>query len=860
MSIVWFISQDVALPELLAQMLPMPVTVVRFETAVSAFQQLTADSTAVEPVDKVDLILWDVVDKQMVVSAHGMAEIDIPVIAILPDAALRTAALAAGADDYLLRPFIPHEINTRLLPYLDTLISPLHFLLTALEIRQGGVSFLQALTECLEMEWTTEGILSAGLYLWDDAQQTYVSSLPTMLSYVTDENGVETAVIIDDDELLDALALPQSPPLSIVPAAQISYPLPNTAALLIVPLFTHEKAEGLLLFRCSYLPHLTPLKREEMTLFGQVLGNMLAIAHLQEEAQAYAIQTAFMVLIAKMLSELSDPNAIVTTTMEHVSSLLNVAGSAIWLLSADKQWLELSSMMSNGSTRQPANRIPVGEGFAGWVAQHNTLLNVSNPSENQLFHADYDQATTGELTQVLTVPLFHAGMLGVMQVHNVNERQFSQHDIMLLEGISGLLSSSLVNAQLVLHLREQAKQHEVLYDMSRQLASALDLPITLHRALDWAMRLSTVDMGLLWMLDEDDQRMKLVDSLGVLDTPIQKIQLAEQSILLMELMKSAQAVIIDELSPDDPYFIALRRRLPLDVQNLLIIPIIHHRKIIGALNLINKVGEEFSEADKLLLAMASDMVAIAIGNAQLHTRMVTLMDERQRLSRYAIQTARLATVGRLTASLAHEINNPMQAIKGAMDLVLEELDDPEALRHYAELSIRQVNRVTDLVQRMQQIYRPQGDKPEAVLINKLLQDTITDARKEMGRQKVTLGTHFTTDVLPVWAIKNQLHLVFLSIMLHLCAEMGEAGGGLLKICSCRSEKWMRIEFITAVNIPSLKSLLTDTPKDTPRQIDFGLSFSQDIIQTYDGKFDLLLVDNNLVVRIDLPPMKMNYGQ
>jgi nitrogen-specific signal transduction histidine kinase len=214
----------------------------------------------------------------------------------------------------------------------------------------------------------------------------------------------------------------------------------------------------------------------------------------------------------------------------------------------------------------------------------------------------------------------------------------------------------------------------------------------------------------------------------------------------------------------------------------------------------------------------------------------------------------LATVGRLTASLAHEINNPMQAIKGAMDLIFEESDDQESVRVYTQLAYRQAARVTDLVERMQRIYRPQGDQPEAVVVNTLLRDTIVDARKEMARQNVKLETDFAGEMRPVWVTAHQLHLVFLNIILHLSLEIGEADGGLLLVRSGEFEEWVRVEFITAVSIPALKNLSNDNPDNTPRQINFGLSFSQDIVQAYDGQLELLLVEDKLVVRIDLPPM------
>ncbi len=78
---------------------------------------------------------------------------------------------------------------------------------------------------------------------------------------------------------------------------------------------------------------------------------------------------------------------------------------------------------------------------------------------------------------------------------------------------------------------------------------------------------------------------------------------------------------------------------------------------------------------------------------------------------HSLEIARWTLIGRLTASLFHEINNPMQAIHGAMALALEELDAPESIEAYVNLSQREAQRVIDLIQQVRSIYRPHSDQP-----------------------------------------------------------------------------------------------------------------------------------------------------
>jgi nitrogen-specific signal transduction histidine kinase len=271
------------------------------------------------------------------------------------------------------------------------------------------------------------------------------------------------------------------------------------------------------------------------------------------------------------------------------------------------------------------------------------------------------------------------------------------------------------------------------------------------------------------------------------------------------------------------------------------------------LSLINKLGNEFDSNDLKLLTTAVEMIAVAIGNAHLYARTIALMDERERLHRQVIQTERLATVGRLTASLSHEINNPMQAIKGAMTLALEDLNDVPSLREYIQLSLDQSDRVVQLVNRMKEIYRPHSDAPELVNITHLLQEMLIVANKAISRQNVSVKTRLATMLPPVFGIANQLHLVFLSIALNLGDTLGNQGRTLWIITNSLPDL-VQIQFVTSAShlptptVPTVNGeILTEAS--------FGLAFSRDIVQAHGGSLRITRQDGQLLFTITLPTVQ-----
>ncbi len=583
----------------------------------------------------------------------------------------------------------------------------------------------------------------------------------------------------------------------------------------------------------------------------------ISVRENHEESQPYTTQTAFMVLVAKMLAEQSDLENILSLTLEHVVSLLHAAGGEIWLKESDNDRLTLVSMLPSDFSAPVRPPVPVGAGLIGWTASYREVLHVELSAKLSQFSAKYDAAYVENGRFLLAVPLYHRETIGVMVVYHTHHTPFTNQDVMLLESIAGLLSSTIANAQLVKELRDYAEQQRVLYKMSQQVTAGLDLQTTFNRTLGWATRLCHVEIGLLWLVDDSQKALTLVASHGLSDLDTSNITIPFCQCLVGWSVANGQAVMSNNPQNDPQYEHTLDNQLQIVINNIMAIPMIYGGVSIGSLSLINKIGDDFNQGDLMLLSTASDMIAVAIGNAHLYTTTVKLMEERERFHQQAIQSERLATVGRLTASLAHEINNPLQAIKGAMVLALEELDDPKALQDYINLSAEQADRVTQLVSRMRQIFRPQSDSLEMVNVRYILQEVIAVSRKEMNRQNVQVQTDFAVDLPSVMVVSNQLHLVFLNIILNFSEKNKKKGGGVLHISATPVSDELRpervcIEFVTAVSLLPLAGLQQLLYGETPKETGFGLSFSQDIITAYGGTLHLSDLDDQTIFRIELP--------
>jgi nitrogen-specific signal transduction histidine kinase len=165
-------------------------------------------------------------------------------------------------------------------------------------------------------------------------------------------------------------------------------------------------------------------------------------------------------------------------------------------------------------------------------------------------------------------------------------------------------------------------------------------------------------------------------------------------------------------------------------------------------------------------------------------------------------------IGRLTASLFHEINNPMQAISGAMSLALEELDDPEALRAYIGLSLQESDRVIELIAQARRIYRREPGRPGPIDVNDVVDVVLALTQKKMKQARVRVETKLAPEPPPVTAVFSDLALAILCPLLQLVDSLeGNDENGRVLFRTRAAAEAVSVEF--QVSHRSLASFVPD---------------------------------------------------
>lgn len=344
-----------------------------------------------------------------------------------------------------------------------------------------------------------------------------------------------------------------------------------------------------------------------------------------------------------------------------------------------------------------------------------------------------------------------------------------------------------------LYEQEQTRTRALIAigEAGREIAASLDLERTLQRVITQASKTLPMDAGALFILDEQSQEHRVVASYKLVPADIDRISFAFHTGVPGWVVKHRQPLIVPDTMSDPRVHPAIVEE---GVKSVLAIPLIAHDKVVGVLNLFDKTATNaYDDKDLRLAQVFADQAAIFVENArlvdellraaiELESRVEQRTQELRTTQAQVIRAEKLAAVGRLAASVAHEVNNPLQAIILHLQLIAE-----EGLNETAEAQMgvvrQELNRISGIVQRLLEFQRPQqgvGERAPRDVI-KLLDEVLILADQQLQRKNITVQREGAEHLEAVLANGDQLKQVFLNLVLNAAEAMQD--GGELSICA-----------------------------------------------------------------------------
>ena len=487
-------------------------------------------------------------------------------------------------------------------------------------------------------------------------------------------------------------------------------------------------------------------------------------ARLLEETQQRAHQLSTLNEITRQLTSTLELGPLLQNILENAVGILNCEAGSLFLV--DEQTKELVFKVTVGpvAANLIGQRLPAGTGIVGRAVQTRGPVIENEEQRSASRFKGVDQQTGFVSRSLMAVPLqVKDRVTGVVEV--INRRDglpFVEDDQELLTVFAGQAAVAIENARLFTltdqELAARVEELSVMQRIDRELNASLEMDRAMRITLDWALRQSGAEAGLIGMLEEG--KLRVMEQQGFDE---QMANLPDQT---MKVELQAMSHSVETGQPQMLTVAASNEKLLSNAHTQMIIPIRRETTVIGLLHL-ESISD--SQVDIDFLTRLTDHAAIAISNAQLYGE---------------VQRANLAKSD-FVSFVAHELKNPMTSIKGYTDLIAG-----GAVGAINEMQTNFLNTIKSNVERMSTLVSDLNDNSKieagrlrleykATDVAVLIDEVVRSITRQIEDKKQTLETVLPGQLSPMWSDRIRVSQVLTNLVSNAYKYTPE--GGLVQV-------------------------------------------------------------------------------
>jgi PAS domain S-box-containing protein len=183
-----------------------------------------------------------------------------------------------------------------------------------------------------------------------------------------------------------------------------------------------------------------------------------------------------------------------------------------------------------------------------------------------------------------------------------------------------------------------------------------------------------------------------------------------------------------------------------------------------------------NDGDLVWANLTVSLVRGDAGEPRFAIAMVEDISEQRRIQEALVRSEKLAVAGRLAASLAHEINNPLQSVLGCLGLAREGLEEGEGVERYLEVANEELGRMARIVAQLRDMARPLGTgERQPADVNALVEHLLTLNRERCRSHGVELIWQPQDDLPELHMVPDRIQQVFLNMLLNALDAMPDGG-------------------------------------------------------------------------------------
>ncbi|MCG3197669.1 MAG: Adaptive-response sensory-kinase SasA [bacterium] len=289
----------------------------------------------------------------------------------------------------------------------------------------------------------------------------------------------------------------------------------------------------------------------------------------------------------------------------------------------------------------------------------------------------------------------------------------------------------------------------------------------------------------------------------------------------------------------------------LETQELVTAPLVVTGNALGLVVADNKFsGRPITEQDIQLLSIIANQTAAALAHIRLIKELERFQDhleekvreavaEKDRAIEDMVRRAKLASVGEMAVTVAHEIRNPLTAVRGFAQRLHRKYRDPEQVHAYAEIIISEVDRLNSVLGDVLDFARNVDSVRKAVNLNDIVLRTIHLLEERFGSHQVICETDLDPSIPTCYYDEAQLTQVLINLMKNGAQAMKD--GGVLFVRTQATDTHCLVDVTdTGVGIPPkiAKKIFEPFFTTKTKGTGLGLALAKRVVEEHGGEIRL----------------------
>ena len=560
-----------------------------------------------------------------------------------------------------------------------------------------------------------------------------------------------------------------------------------------------------------------------------------ALAELQDSEARFRRRSAELEIlhdISLRLNSQMDTATLLQLILDQAIALMDVEAGLFFLYDPERDQL-VGEIATDYLTDFIGTRLDRGQGLAWQVLESLRGQTVSDYGQWSRRVSFQEQRPL--LRNLLAVPLIGKdGVLGVLDLGS-EQRAFTEHDIWLAEMFAAQATVALESARLLGEQQRQAREMAALARAGQAITSQLEPDAVLSQVIQATQEL--LDADGVWIVlreeESDDGLAVVAVSQGM--ERLLGVRLPVAASIAGQAIGTRGGRLVGDSGSDQRFFAAIEDQAGVPVRSLLAARLVVRNRVIGVLEASKQTTDGFSPNDLMMFERMAGTAAIALDNARLLDAERRQYQQLQESQAQMVRVEKMAALGRMAAALAHEINNPLQAIQSHVELVMDFPLPPEQQAEFLGVVRSEMARLTEIVQRVLDFSRPALAPRRTVAVDEIVRQTLALAGKQLQHSAIRVTVDLE-DALVVSVGRDQIVQVFLNLVINAVEAIGE--NGQIDIHAARTGG---NAVVTVANdgpsIPEKELAHVFEPFYTTKTdgTGLGLAVSQNLIEQYGGQ-------------------------